>query len=235
VERDMSRGTRTAVSGFVREIPRDVDKTRTIPFVIASATRDRHKTVVNMRNWQLENYRNNPIVGYQHDLYGNLFRPANPDSVIGHSRIKQDGQYLIGYVNPLAEKIFKKVKFGSIRAASSSFLEIGTGRYGIGSEAKGAGNETYYYHGQELIEWSIVKIGSNPEALIYDETGDTRSRKLKLLEKRAEKDLGIINVSGLSQTGALKKLMEAKRRAINECNYYILDNVNEQIGNVLKG
>jgi hypothetical protein len=80
-----------------------------------------------------------------------------------------------------------------------------------------------------------VKIGSNPEALIYDETGDTRSRKLKLLEKRAEKDLGIINVSGLSQTGALKKLMEAKRRAINECNYYILDNVNEQIGNVLKG
>jgi hypothetical protein len=233
---------KTHVTGFVREVPRDVDKTRTIPFIISSATRDRHKSVVNMRNWQLDNYRKNPIVGYQHDLNSNLFRPANPDSVIGHSRVKLDGQYLIGYltfesesINPLAEKIFKKVKFGSIRAASSSFLEIGTGRYGIGSEAKGASNETYYYHGQELIEWSVVTIASNPEALIYDETDNARSRKFWAMTQRAEKDFGIINVSGLSQTGALKKLMEAKQRAISESNYYILDNVNKQIGNVLKG
>lgn len=162
--------------GFVRELPRDVDKTRTIPFVISSSKRDRHGTVVNMRNWSLDNYRMNPIVGYQHDLYGgNFFQPDDPNTAIGYSRIAFEGDYMIGYctfetedVNPLAEKIFKKIKFGSIRAASVGFLEVGKGRYGFGDEAKGGKNQTYYYAGQELLEWSVVKIQSNTDAVVQD-------------------------------------------------------------------
>jgi len=73
-------------------------------------------------------------------------------------------------VDPLAEKIFRKILLGSLRATSVGFKPIkgpdGTyGRYGMGDENEGQPNQTFYFHGQELVEFSIVNIPSNPEAL----------------------------------------------------------------------
>jgi len=156
--------------GFVREIPKDVEDTRTIAFVISNSTRDRHKTVLNMDNWKLDNYKANPIVGYQHGVYGG-FR-NDPDSVIGTSNVFRDKDDLVGEVkfepekiNTLAEKIFRKVLHGTLRAASVGFLPFGIGKFGEDEEAQDKSNETYYYEGQELLEWSIVNIGSNPTAV----------------------------------------------------------------------
>ena len=39
---------------------------------------------------------------------------------------------------------------------------MGDGHYGDGEEGEGRLNETYYFSGQELLEWSVV-IPSNPE------------------------------------------------------------------------
>lgn len=154
-----------------------MEETRTIPFIISSDAKDRHGSRLNMKNWKLDNYNNNPIVGYQHNVYGdNMCVPPNPDDVLGASRVffeERDGRTLmIGEVrfdtkevNPLAEKIFQKVLSGTLRAASVGFLEVGQGRKVADKDANGkVVGETYEFDGQELLEWSVVNIPSNPEA-----------------------------------------------------------------------
>jgi hypothetical protein len=140
-------------------------------FIISNEKRDRHGTVLKSDNWKLENYRKNPVVGYAHAIHGGLFSDPDPDMVIGKSEVYQEGRNLIGRVtfeppeiNAMAEKIFQKVKFGSLRTASVGFIPLGEPEYGKGKEARGGENETMYFPGQELLEWSIVNIPSNPSA-----------------------------------------------------------------------
>lgn len=160
--------------GQVREIPKNVEETRIIPFVLSTPARDRHHTVLNQRNWQLDNYRANPVVGYMHNLYGNLCSPPDPDDVIGQTKSigveDMGGQLaLIGSasfepanLNLNADKIFRKLILGTLRAASVGFLDFGKSAWGAGDEAEGRENETFRFAGQELLEWSVVNIGSNP-------------------------------------------------------------------------
>ena len=173
----------------------DSEESRTVQFVISDETKDRHRTVLNMDGWDLENFNSNGIVGYQHDVYGNdMCRGADPDLVIGKGRawiedetIQRDGsttlkKVLIGEVtfepadvNPLAEKIFRKVMHGTLKATSVGFSAIGGGRM-VNDETGDAEvlkatpshvpkGHTFYYSGQELLEFSVVNIPSNPKAL----------------------------------------------------------------------
>lgn len=160
--------------GSVRDFDRaKAEESRTIEFIISSSDKDRHGTVLNMKGWNLENFNLNPIVGYQHNVYGNnLCYPDDPDNVLGPGRAYIEGDKLIGAVtfekkeiNPLAEKIFQKVLNGTLRATSVGFLEVGEGKYGEGEERQGGKNETYFFAGQELLEFSIVNIPSNAKAV----------------------------------------------------------------------
>jgi hypothetical protein len=155
----------------------DVEETRTVPFVISTGGKDRHRTVLNMDGWKLDNFNRNPIIGYQHNVYGdNMCTPPNPDDVLGSGRAwvedKNGVKRLMGEVtfetekvNPQAEKIFRKVLAGTLRATSVGFLEVGEGRTVEEKDASGKiVDTTYYFSGQELLEFSIVNIPSNPEA-----------------------------------------------------------------------
>jgi hypothetical protein len=156
---------------------KQAEENRTITFIISSDAKDRHKSRVNMKNWKLDNYEINPIVGYQHNVYGdNMCVPPSPDDVIGSSRVyfeeiegrmlmKADLRFDRPEVNPVAEKIFQKVLDGTLRAASVGFLEVGKGKAITEKDASGKViGETYEFEGQELLEWSVVNIPSNPEA-----------------------------------------------------------------------
>lgn len=159
--------------GQVRAIPQNVEETRTIEFVISSNTKDRHGTVLPVDKWQLDRFNANGIVGYQHNVYGgDLCNAPDPDQVIGKGRAWVEGDQLIGSVefepaelNPLAEKIFRKVLFGTLQATSVGFNPTAPTYFGQGEEARGGKNQTEYYAGQELLEFSIVNIPSNPDAL----------------------------------------------------------------------
>lgn len=142
---------------------------REVTFIISTDAKDRHRTVLNQDGWHLDNFNRNPVVGYQHNLHGSFLFDPNPDMVLGPGRAwteKIDGKtVLMGAVrfepqeiNPLAEKIYQKIQFGSLRATSVGFMEVGEGRYVKETDA-------YYFAGQELYEFSIVNIPSNPEAV----------------------------------------------------------------------
>lgn len=150
----------------------EASEDRTITFVASDNTRDSAGTVLNQNNWDLSRFNSNPIIGYQHKVYGGLDDTQNPDNVIGkgyayveEGRLMVDITFEPAEINPLAEKIYQKVLFGSLRAVSVGFLPTGHGRFGDGDEAIDGANETYYFAGQQLLEISIVNIPANPNAL----------------------------------------------------------------------
>jgi len=168
--------------GNIRAIGKDVEETRTITFVFSAGSKDRHKSVLNQDNWDLKNFNNNGIVGYQHNVYGaGMCDPPNPDDVIGRAvaRVEEnDGvRMLVGditfepkEINEQAEKIFRKILFGSLKAVSVGFLPIPDAEGKEGKQGRLQGNEvvdkdTFFFNGQELIEISVVNIPSNPDAL----------------------------------------------------------------------
>ena len=160
-------------------------------FILSTYARDSHHTVVNQSNWKLERYLANPVVGYQHQIWGGrgMCEGSDPDDLIGTSRVyltddpKREGkQMLVGIpklepreINERAEKVFRKVLFGSLKATSVGFAEAGKGQWGEEDEARGQRNETYYFHAQELFEWSLCHMGSNPETISRSLTTDMRA------------------------------------------------------------
>ena len=206
--------------GELRALAGNVEETRTVQFVISSSTRDRHRTVLDPTKWQLDNFNRNGIVGYQHNVYGDgMCAGPNPDDVIGKGRAFLEGDQLIGEVtfepadiNPLAEKIFRKVLFGSLRATSVGFAEIGKGNYGTGTQARNGQDETYYFAGQELLEFSIVNIPSNPDAT-KRALRDQASHALMFV-KRAIPSLSFADIESLTVGEVLRQLDKANGRTV---------------------
>ena len=160
----------------VRRIPDNVDETRTVEFVISSEQVDRYGTVLLFDKWNLDNFNKNPVVGYNHPFFD--ASPAvtfNPDKVIGIGKAWKDtkDKLIIGSVkfetadiNPVADKLFRKVKNGTIRSTSVGFVETKEGTW----KNRGKENETYYYGSQELLEFSIVDIPANTDAVVRNAT-----------------------------------------------------------------
>ena len=182
---------------------------RTRKFIISTSAKDRHGTVLNHKKWNLRNYKKNPVVGYSHDLYGDMCSSPNPDRVIGKGNVYLEEDKLMGEVefepadiNEFADKILKKVDFGTLRATSVGFYPEGNGKYGKEKEAEGEDNETFYYAGQELLEFSIVNIGSNPEAVkrATPEVKETLFKEFMtslIGDKMTEKEIEKLTVKGI--------------------------------------
>lgn len=168
--------TKKITFGQVRDIPKDAAESRIIPFVLSTPQRDRHHTILNQANWHLDNFRANPVIGYMHNLYGDLCNAPDPDDVLGSgvdARVEDmngilcltdSGRFDPPEINLKGDKVFRKLMLGSLRAVSVGFSDLGKGRWGQGEEAAEKENETYYFEGQELMEWSVVNIPSNAGA-----------------------------------------------------------------------
>lgn len=140
-------------------------------FTISTPQKDRHGTVILPTAWRLDNYNANPIVAYQHHTGDDWMtgRTSDPDDIIGKSTVWLDGQELVAQVefepadlNEKADKIRRKLDFGSLRAVSVGFRMM-AGHWG--EEKRGEDTDTYYFDEVELLEFSIVNIPSNPGAV----------------------------------------------------------------------
>lgn len=149
---------------IVRALSDENKKNREAEFVISTEAPDTYGTVFLISGWDLKRYENNPVVFYQHKSNSD-----NPDMLIGTSTLRIEGKELIGTVtfesaeiNPVAEKVWQKIQAGTLRMASIG-ANPRAGRWGV--KEAGEDEEAIYFTDQELLEWSVVTIGSNPEAL----------------------------------------------------------------------
>ena len=174
------------LTGYARNMTNDVkiraEQTGTITFIASTRAPDRHGSVLSQENWQLANFRRNPIIGYQHNLYGDsMCNAPDPDDVIGkgmNERI-ENGQLVLDItfdiakdengvpLNKIATKIHRKVMDGFLNMVSVGFLPI-LNEFGDesrkGDESRGEDPNLDFMFGQELLEVSVVNIPSNPEA-----------------------------------------------------------------------
>ena len=147
------------------------DGVRRMTFVASDGTRDSAGTVLDPKGWDLTRFNQNGIIGYQHKVYGGWDDTANPDNVIGKGVARIDGSRLLVDVefepegmNELADKVWRKLVFGTLKAVSVGFQAL-DGHWGEGDEAFGREHATYYYTSMELLEVSVVNIPANPNAL----------------------------------------------------------------------
>jgi hypothetical protein len=148
----------------IRALTEDNKKNREAEFVISTEAVDSYDTVFKMDGWDLTRYQKNPIVAYGHRTNSD-----NPDMILGTSEVRKEGNQLVAVVrfesadvNPVAEKVWQKVQAGTLRMASIGANPI-EGRMGIAADGENPG--VLYFTRTELFEWSIVPLGSNPEAL----------------------------------------------------------------------
>jgi HK97 family phage prohead protease len=135
---------------------------RTYDFVISSETRDSYGTVFLIDGWDLTRYNANNVVAYNHHAFG-----PDPDTLIGTSTIRKEGKQLIARLvleegNPIAEKVKRKLDNGTLKGASVGAMPH-EGRWG--NRDAGEDPDTIYFTRSELMEWSVVSIPSNPDAL----------------------------------------------------------------------
>ena len=153
------------------EIRKVDEEKRTVEFVASDNSVDSYGTVLPVDKWDLTRYQRNGIVGYMHDVYGDSWtKSADPDDIIGKgSAFIEDDKLVVRItfepkeLNERADKIFRKLQFGSLHAVSVGFLPTAKGHKG--DESRGENPDVYYYGGQELLEVSVVNIPSNANAL----------------------------------------------------------------------
>lgn len=141
----------------------DTEK-RTAQFVISTEAVDSYGTVFRADGWQLQRYNDNPVVFYNHNSHS-----SDPDAIIGTSRVFLENNQLIGELtlepaedNPTADKVWRKIKNGTLRGAS---IHAYPSEARWGEKSAGEDPDVLYFTRQELLEWSVVSIPSNPEAL----------------------------------------------------------------------
>ena len=183
------------LNAVVRGTDFDQDQ-REFDFIITTDKRDSHGTVFESDGWDFDQYKENPVVFYQHRSNSN-----DPDDLVGIT-IKGPWQETLAdgskawvarvrfeseEINPKAEKIRKKIIAGTLRMASIGAHIFG---YRYGDPEKGENKDDLFFTEQRLFEWSIVNIGSNPGAKLQRAKDVADEIRLEDLEKEKPAETG---------------------------------------------
>lgn len=129
---------------------------RKMSFTISTASVDRDGDTIDPKGWDLKSYEKNPVVLWAHDYsQPPVGKAINIQAT--QDGLKADVEFLPAGMSPFADMIHDMVKGGFLNATSVGFR-------GEGEKAKDR-DKGYDFKKQELLEFSIVPVPSNPEAL----------------------------------------------------------------------
>jgi HK97 family phage prohead protease len=142
------------------------DEERSFSHPISDESIDAHGSIIRVDGWDLKRFKANPIV---------LFAHNSSDLPIGRSTKiwKEDGRLMtrtqfagLEQMHPFAETAYKLVRDGFIRAWSVGFMPRERAPREDIKGDEGKLPDPYLYTKQELMEYSLVPIPSNPHALL---------------------------------------------------------------------
>lgn len=201
-------------------------------FTASTPAIDRHETVIPQANWKLGNFNANPIIGYNHQVWGGAEK-SSPDDVIGKGRayinsvgnLQLDVKFDDVSGNETAEKVKAKIEGGFLKSVSVGFVEKSDGRWltSEGKEVNPIDADLYEYGEVELMEVSVVNLPANPEALVMSKDAeiDELRKEIKSLEKfkKELKDVG----ETMTTVGATMSLFEADTTGNVETDVEFID------------
>jgi HK97 family phage prohead protease len=137
---------------------RTSEESRTVRFVLSDGTVDRVGDTLDPNGWDLTAYKRNPVVLWGHDaLSPPIGRMTNIFS--DGSRLLGDVRFAEPNVYEFADQIFRLIRAGYINAGSVGFIPID---YSFNDGRRGGID----FHEQELLEFSVVPIPANSNALV---------------------------------------------------------------------
>jgi HK97 family phage prohead protease/HK97 family phage major capsid protein len=141
-----------------------------LDFVISDGSLDRHGTRINPKGWELRNFKKNPIALFAHD---------SRFPIGTWSDIRTEGDKLVATLKLAARgtsdrinEIIGLVEQRVLRATSVGFSVI---KFGT------PGKDEYDFIEQELLEASVVAVGSNTNALAKARALNVSSETLSLV------------------------------------------------------
>ena len=177
------------------EIEKD-PSTGAITFTISDETVDRDRDIISLNGWELDNFKNNPVVLFAHNSRDlPIARAVN--TFKRDKKLKSKAEFTPRDLNPLGDTVRRMVEDRFLRATSVGMLP---------KEWEFADNEEdenrkfgINFLKQELLEWSIVPIPANPSALIDAHAAGIDTGPIKeWAEKMLELDRSGESLKGLS-------------------------------------
>ena len=179
---DLARARKAVPAGSVlrKEVPVTVQVTgdRTRRFILSTSTPDREQDTIDQDGWILDAYRLNPVVLWDHGYDMRLGRMTvgratliaiESGNLVAEAEFDPADMPVSGCY---AEAILRKLANGSLSAVSVGFQPLD---WSI-PEGESARGDSWWpgidYLKQELLEFSIVAIPCNPEALYQPAPGD---------------------------------------------------------------
>lgn len=142
-----------------------------ITAVISTGDVARDGAMIEATGWRLENYRRNPVVLYAHDDSSNASAAglAVGMPIARTTDVHVEGGALVATAqfdmqDEFATKVFRKIRKGFINAVSVRWLPLAFERRKI--TADGAERNVLVFTRQEFLEWSVVPIPADPNALV---------------------------------------------------------------------
>lgn len=134
-------------------------------FTISTPVIDRAADIVRQDGWDLDAFRRNPVVLWQHDQDGLPVGKVTTIGLVG-GNLSADVEFVpadVPVIGEKAEAILRLIDAGFLSATSVGF---GVVDYEVVDRADGRRGVDFVR--QELRELSIVTVPCNPEALISD-------------------------------------------------------------------
>ena len=134
-------------------------------FIASTSAEDRYGDIIS-QSWNLENYRKNPVVLFNHNA---------AELPVGRGSVEVvDGSLMIDIVfdkeDPRAAEIGRKVKAGFLNAVSVGFNPIeAIERSALPDGHYAKGDKGTFFKSAELLEVSVVTIPANQEAVAAKE------------------------------------------------------------------
>lgn len=133
---------------------------RAIDFVLSTDSIDRQGDSIDQAGWQLANFRKNPAVCWAHD-YQSLPVGKAKNVRIEDGKLKARCEFTAEGKIRFNDLVFDLCRDGFLNACSVGFIPLEWNW--AESEARRMGMD---FHRQDLLEFSIVPVPANPEALI---------------------------------------------------------------------
>lgn len=182
---------------------------RRVRFLASSGAVDRHGTIIVPGGIRCENYDRNPVFAWAHQTGG--WQRCEVEDVLGrvvaHEVTARGFEVVVEFaeasINPKAERAYRAVQAGLLGAVSIGFAPIK-----VHWEERPGGGEFLVHDEVDLLEVSLVIVGSNPEAVALRSIFAAPKSARRAMDKtEALKALGL-------EDGASEEEIEAKLKEI---------------------
>lgn len=183
------------------EIKVVAENDRELEFIISTASVDRYGDVIAQDGWDFKNYLKNPVVLWAHDNRALPVAKAKKLSIDGNNLLAT-AEFTRAGLSSFNDTVFNMLKDGFLNAVSVGFIPKKWAY--VDDDERGFGID---FIQQELLEFSVVPIPANPEALIQ---GKDFNESSEIMLNWAKNLLNITDDSMIINKNVYKELTDAK-------------------------